>query len=83
MNCIHCGELILAGEAPTGAPMLSNLHRECAVRVIAGSAAHQLGDCPCFGGEREDPPTMSKRDAARLAVEAWEVLNAPALEASQ
>ena len=47
----------------------SKLHVECNFRMIAGSAAHQLGECSCVGGSREDPPGLSKRDAARLAFE--------------
>jgi len=51
-----------------------DLHYECGVRVSIGSAAHQLGECSCFGGTREDPPQMSKREAAKLACEAFLLL---------
>jgi hypothetical protein len=29
---------------------MRQVHRECLVRMIAGSAAHQLGECSCYGG---------------------------------
>jgi len=41
------------------------------MRSVAGSAAHQLHECRCYGGEREDPPGMTKRQAAALALETF------------
>ncbi len=72
--CEHCGEEVLPGEAPEMMPKMQNWHRECVLRVVAGSAAHQLGDCMCCGGRRHDPPGMTKRAAARLAAETWAIL---------
>lgn len=42
-------------------------HVEYALRMIIGSAAHQLKECQCYGGAREDPPNMTPRQAAILA----------------
>jgi len=51
-------------------------HRECFVRSVAGSAAHQLRECSCYGGTREDAPGLSMRQAARQAYEAFLILRA-------
>ena len=61
-NCEYCHEPLAKGE--------TQFHRECLVRMVAGSAAHQLGECSCFGGSREDPPGLSLRESAKLAAEA-------------
>jgi hypothetical protein len=72
VTCVHCAEEIETGEAH---PELPEFHRECAVRAIAGSAAHQLGDCSCCGGDRADPPGMSLRASAKLAYDTYLVLH--------
>ena len=76
MNCAHCGEPLLPGEMFPVEKLagMQNFHRECAIRMIIGSAAHQLGECRCFGGRREDPPGMTTRQAALLAYETFEHL---------
>lgn len=71
MICVWCDEQVLPGEPTLG---VQRMHQECMIRAFAGSAAHQLGDCSCFGGDREDPPGLSLRDAARLAFETFKVL---------
>ncbi len=66
MTCPYCYEPILPGEPvslATGEPV----HRECVVRMIAGSVAHQLEQCPCFGGTRGDPDGLSYRESALAA----------------
>lgn len=72
-TCAHCGEDIKPGERgpATGEPV----HRECLIRLIVGSISHQLGKCRCYGGDWEDPPELSVREAARLAVEYWNEQN--------
>lgn len=78
MVCSHCDELIEAGDSgmwqahieldrphAVGRPV----HRECVIRSIVGSVGHQEGRCSCFGGTEEDPPGMTKREAARAAAE--------------
>jgi hypothetical protein len=63
MICEYCNEEIRTGESSVP----ENFHRECIVRIVLGSAAHQLGECSCFGGDRADPPGFSAREAAQLA----------------
>jgi len=70
--CQHCEEPILDGELspqPVNAPM----HFECAARGVLGSVAHIERRCSCFveGSEEGDPPEMTKRQAARAALEAY------------
>jgi len=43
-------------------------HHDCFLRSVIGSVGHQLKQCHCYGGTTEDPPEMSKREAARAAV---------------
>lgn len=46
------------------------VHRECQFRMIFGSVGHQNKTCSCFGGStEEDPPNMTKREAAKAAME--------------
>jgi hypothetical protein len=75
--CSYCDEPITAAElADLKARDLNpTMHQECLFRAVCGSAAHQLRECTCFGGEREDPPGMSVRDAARLAFETYRMLH--------
>lgn len=73
--CIHCGESIVDGdsgvfysnETPTPA------HRNCFLRAVIGSVAHIQKRCSCFvpGSHEDDPPGLTKRQAADAAVEAW------------
>lgn len=67
MTCIHCTEPVLPEERQTQA----DLHYECNVRVVAGSVGHQMHECSCYGGKREDPPDMTTRQAAKAAYETW------------
>jgi hypothetical protein len=49
-------------------------HRECHLRSVIGSVAHVQKRCSCYnpGAKETDPPELTKREAARLAVELWE-----------
>jgi hypothetical protein len=75
---MHCEEPILPGDALPEEidiqPVGRNYHRECLVRMVAGSAAHQLRECRCYGGTREDPPEMTTRQAAILASDTFAML---------
>lgn len=67
-QCLGCDELILPGDrlAPSfGQP----LHFECGLRSIIGSVGHQKKNCSCYGGTEEDPPGMTRREAAKAAME--------------
>jgi hypothetical protein len=48
------------------------LHRECAMRQVAGSVGHQTCRCTCYGGDYGDPPGMTRREAAIAATRLWE-----------
>jgi hypothetical protein len=75
MNCTYCEEPIQPEEhKPLEARLQRNMHNECLVRAVVGSAAHQLGECSCFGGTREDPPGMTARQAALLAYDTFKIL---------
>jgi len=79
--CLYCEEPIGPGDETSPASLNGQrLHRECGVRMVAGSAAHQLKECSCYGGDREDPPGMSTRNAARLALDTYlELARGPAV----
>jgi hypothetical protein len=76
MNCPHCREPL----PPEGARLFPSLlpesmrayHHECLIRLVAGSVAHQRGECSCFGGAGEDNPALSERENARLALAEFE-----------
>jgi hypothetical protein len=73
-HCLWCAEVILADE--TGV-IYSNgpaAHIECFLRQTFGSVGHQLGLCSCPGnaGIMDDPPGLSRRQAALAAVEEFE-----------
>lgn len=44
-------------------------HKECLTRLVSGSVGHQLKLCGCHGGQWDDPPWMTPREAARAAQE--------------
>jgi hypothetical protein len=74
--CGWCEESIEEGDEGEIMPLLgaggtvgaSVYHRECQVRAVVGSVGHQSGKCSCFGGTEEDPPGMTRREAARAAM---------------
>jgi hypothetical protein len=45
------------------------MHYFCGIRAVVGSIGHMKQECSCFGGTNEDPPGLSKREAARVAGE--------------
>lgn len=45
------------------------IHFECAARGTLGSVGHQLRKCSCWGGTEDDPPHMTKRQAAQAALQ--------------
>jgi hypothetical protein len=42
-------------------------HYECGLRAALGSVGHQRKLCSCYGGTEEDPPGMTRRQAAVAA----------------
>jgi len=77
MICAHCDEPIQPAEinphySANGGELY--YHRNCFLRLAIGPAAHQLEICSCFdkGSTETDPPELTVRQAADLAVELWE-----------
>jgi hypothetical protein len=70
--CQWCDEAI--GEQDTGFLLPNPVHRECLVRMTTGSVSHQLRECACFGGTREDPPGLSRRQSALMAYEYFNIM---------
>lgn len=78
--CLWCGEEI-SGEELLNASSVAYLtaeghqtryfHHECGFRTAMGSLAHMQQRCSCYGGTEDDPPEMTKRQAARAALEAY------------
>lgn len=71
--CAWCGEVITASENGVVLPVLGesrdvSYHGMCFLRTVVGSVGHQAGECSCHGGETEDPPHMTRREAASAAV---------------
>jgi hypothetical protein len=77
--CVWCEEPV---EVDEGDDRFSQpMHWECGFRSVAGSVAHIEHRCGCYipSSERGDPPGMTKREAARAAVQAAGVVGpAPA-----
>lgn len=87
LPCLHCDEPIAEDErgvlhdgrllGPDYARYLTPdsrvvYHLECSMRLALGGVNHIQGRCTCQGGtEPPDPPHLSKREAARLAVATW------------
>ncbi len=77
--CLWCKEPIQEGDKGVVMPNVSGIaiaeakvsleptHYECLMRQILGSVGHQKGLCSCYGGTEEDPPGLSKREAACAA----------------
>lgn len=73
-SCLYCEEPIQAGEPCNTLTVLdakglrlAKEHRECFARRVLGSVGHQMHKCPCHGGTLEDPPGMTRREAAIAA----------------
>jgi hypothetical protein len=65
-TCAFCDEPILETEEEI-IGLNFRAHVECEFRQVAGSVGHQMKRCSCFGGIEEDPPGMTRREAARAA----------------
>jgi hypothetical protein len=72
--CAYCEEeLVQPPHECFYETVLLDCHEEYAVRMLVGSAAHQLKECSCFvqDGARHDPPGVSPREAAKLAFDVF------------
>jgi hypothetical protein len=73
--CLRCEEPIAPGDSGYTMPYVAEggvaeraLHRECFLRGVVGSVGHQQRRCSCYGGTLEDPPGLTRREAAAAAV---------------
>lgn len=67
--CSYCGEAIFANDSGVIYANGPAAHRNCFVRSTAGSVAHIQKRCSCYvlGSKENDPPGMTKRQAADAA----------------
>lgn len=84
IRCTHCGEEFQHGDRgflqeEVREPITRRLvqpayafHFECQMRMVLGSVGHQRGRCQCYGGSEEDPPGMTRRQAAIAALDYFE-----------
>jgi hypothetical protein len=71
--CVHCDERIEAGDDGWFYANGPVAHRECYLRGVIGSVAHQERRCSCFGGSaRDEEEGMTRRQGAKAAVEYFE-----------
>jgi hypothetical protein len=75
--CTYCEEDILLDEDGFVDGEGSPFHRECWLRLLVGSVAHQRGLCGCYQHEsvamsEESEGFLSRREAAKLAVAYYE-----------
>jgi hypothetical protein len=78
--CDWCGEELERGSTYI-VPCIGNpekkylrFHHECHMRQFTSSVAHIEGRCSCYnkGCTETDPPEMTRREAARAALAAWD-----------
>ncbi len=83
-NCLWCDEPVEGADPKEGMLYFNGvlyikrfLHINCYLRGRYGSVGHQEGKCGCRGGPNtmDDPPGMSKREAADAAVFMWQTKN--------
>lgn len=71
VRCWHCAEPIEDGDQGIIMPCCGAarpIHLDCLLRLTLGSLGHQRRRCSCYGGDEEDPPGLTVREAARAAV---------------
>ncbi len=66
------GEFVASESKHQYKAVVTAFHRECNLRQIIGSLAHQQGRCSCFGGVGEDEPGMTLRESAKAAADFFE-----------
>ncbi|HEV8364574.1 MAG TPA: hypothetical protein VGQ52_13750 [Gemmatimonadaceae bacterium] len=71
--CLHCDEPIRPGDPWDTTADGQPWHMECLMRLAIGSVAHIERRCGCYvpGATDNDPPGMTRRQAARAAVDAY------------
>ena len=70
-TCVYCDEPVLPGDRL--APFFKqSVHWECGLRSVVGGLNHLNGLCTCCGGTLPpDPEGATRREAARVAAQAW------------
>lgn len=69
-ECLWCEELVLPDDLVHS--LIPNFHYACALRTVIGSIGHLRGTCSCYvkdGTAKEDPPGLTRRQAARLVAD--------------
>lgn len=71
--CMFCGEPVLATDKVSPAVVRGqHVHWECGLRRVVGGLNHLNGQCTCCGGTLPpDPEGVTRREAARMAAQAW------------
>lgn len=69
-KCLWCGEEIKPGECADH--IGSDLHPECLSRFIGDPVGYMQKTSCCFGGIEEDPPALTRCEAARAALAEWQ-----------
>jgi hypothetical protein len=68
--CPWCDESVLPGDLRHA--LMPGFHFACALRAALGSIGHVRGTCSCYvkdGSAEDDPPGLTKRQAARLVAD--------------
>lgn len=77
-NCVWCNEKIEKDDLGFMRTFGQVVHLECDVRAIIGGVNHQKGACTCCGGTEEpDPPNLTVRQTAKMAMDYWLEQNDP------
>ena len=69
-TCPWCGELVVCGDLIHA--LLPGYHFACALRATLGPIGHLQRTCSCFvkdGTAEDDPPGLSRRQAARIVAD--------------
>lgn len=69
-RCLWCDELVVPGDLVHS--RIPGFHYACALRSVLGSIGHIQGKCVCYvkdGTTEDDPPGLTRRQAARLVAD--------------
>lgn len=70
--CPFCNEPIAPTDRLDNTIQNVRVHWECGFRAVMGGVNHIRKICTCCGGTDDpDPPGMTRREAARAALDEW------------